>query len=64
MGFLKLISDRNLQFKCGLTMNPYFSVFKLLWLMENVPEVLKAIQEKRCMFGTIDSWLIWVIISD
>ncbi|XP_025415736.1 glycerol kinase isoform X2 [Sipha flava] len=50
---------RNLQFKCGLTMNPYFSVFKLLWLMENVPEVLKAIQEKRCMFGTIDSWLIW-----
>jgi len=50
---------RHLQFKCGLTMNPYFSVFKLIWLMENVPEVSKAIQEERCMFGTMDSWLIW-----
>lgn len=50
---------RHLQFKSGLTMNPYFSVFKLVWLMENVPEVSKAIQEERCMFGTMDSWLIW-----
>lgn len=50
---------RHLQFKCGLTMNPYFSVFKLVWLIENVPEVSKAIQEERCMFGTMDSWLIW-----
>lgn len=43
-------------------MNPYFSVFKLIWLIENVPEVTKAVQEERCMFGTMDSWLIWVII--
>jgi len=45
-------------------MNPYFSVFKLVWLMENVPEVSKAIQEERCMFGTMDSWLIWVITNN
>uniref|UniRef100_A0A2S2NA87 Probable glycerol kinase n=1 Tax=Schizaphis graminum TaxID=13262 RepID=A0A2S2NA87_SCHGA len=50
---------RHLQFKCGLSMNPYFSVFKLIWLIENVPEVSKAIKEERCMFGTMDSWLIW-----
>lgn len=50
-----------MQFKCGLTMNPYFSVFKLIWLMENIPEVSKAVKEERCMFGTMDSWLIWVI---
>lgn len=50
---------RYLQFKCGLIMNPYFSVFKLIWLMENVPKVSEAIKEERCMFGTIDSWLIW-----
>jgi len=45
-------------------MNPYFSVFKLVWLIENVPEVSKAIKEERCMFGTMDSWLIWVIINN
>ncbi|XP_050439482.1 glycerol kinase-like [Adelges cooleyi] len=50
---------RYLQSKCGLTMNPYFSVFKIIWLIENVPEVANAIKEKRCMFGTMDSWIIW-----
>lgn len=61
--FCKLF-DRHLQFKCGLTMNPYFSVFKLIWLIENVPEVAQAIKEERCMFGTMDSWLIWVITNN
>lgn len=61
--FFKLF-DRHLQFKCGLTMNPYFSVFKLVWLIENVPEVAQAIKEERCMFGTMDSWLIWVITNN
>ena len=28
--------------------------------MENVEEVRKAIAEKRCMFGTVDTWLVWV----
>ncbi|XP_060856831.1 glycerol kinase-like [Metopolophium dirhodum] len=50
---------RHLQYKCGSTINPYFSVVKLIWLMENIPQVSKAIQEERCMFGTMDSWLIW-----
>lgn len=50
---------KHFQLKCGLTMNPYFSVFKLLWLIENVPEVEKAIHDERCMFGTMDSWIIW-----
>ena len=36
------------------------SVFKLKWLIENVPQVKKAIAEQRCLFGTMDSWLIWV----
>lgn len=44
---------------CGLPLSPYFSAVKLKWLQENVPTVKKAIQERRCLFGTIDSWLIW-----
>ncbi|CAI6372928.1 unnamed protein product [Macrosiphum euphorbiae] len=50
---------RHLHYKCGSAINPYFSVVKLIWLMENIPQVSKAIQEERCMFGTMDSWLIW-----
>lgn len=45
--------------KCGLPLSTYFSAVKLKWLMDNVPEVQKAIAEDRCMFGTVDSWLIY-----
>lgn len=45
---------------CGLPISTYFSAVKLRWLIDNVPEVEKAVKEKRCLFGTIDTWLIWV----
>ena len=44
---------------CGLPISTYFSAVKLLWLMNNVPEVAAAISEGRALFGTIDTWLIW-----
>lgn len=44
---------------CGLPLSPYFSAVKLKWLAENVPSVKKAIKEGKCLFGTVDSWLIW-----
>ncbi|KAK4771930.1 hypothetical protein SAY86_013705 [Trapa natans] len=44
---------------CGLPISPYFSAMKLLWLVENVPEVKVAVEKGDAMFGTIDSWLIW-----
>ncbi|KAH7816034.1 putative Glycerol kinase [Monocercomonoides exilis] len=45
--------------KTGLPFSTYFSGFKLAWLFKNVPEVNAAVAEGRCLFGTIDSWLIW-----
>ncbi|KAK2952757.1 putative Glycerol kinase [Blattamonas nauphoetae] len=45
--------------KTGLPLSSYFSAFKFMWLKKNIPEVQKAIDENRCMFGTIDTWLIW-----
>lgn len=45
---------------CGLPISTYFSAVKLKWLIDNVPTVKTACDEKRCLFGTIDSWLIWV----
>ncbi|XP_015176354.1 PREDICTED: glycerol kinase-like isoform X1 [Polistes dominula] len=59
---LKGIWNRNknyLKSLCGLPISPYFSALKLKWLLENVPEVQEALAKDQCMFGTIDSWLIW-----
>ncbi|KAH3868573.1 hypothetical protein DPMN_031723 [Dreissena polymorpha] len=44
---------------CGLPIATYFSAVKLRWLLDNVPAVSKAAQEGRCLFGTVDSWLLW-----
>ena len=40
-------------------MSTYFTLFKILWLRKNVPEIEKAIQEDRIRFGTIDSWVVY-----
>lgn len=45
---------------CGLPISTYFSALKLRWLLDNVPAVHEAIDQKRCYFGTVDTWLIWV----
>ncbi|KRT85601.1 hypothetical protein AMK59_2420 [Oryctes borbonicus] len=44
---------------CGLPVSTYFSALKIRWLIDNVKAVRKAIAENRCLFGTIDTWLIW-----
>ena len=49
-----------LQKLCGLPINTYFSAVKLRWLLDNCDAVKKAVAEERCLFGTVDSWLIWV----
>lgn len=50
-----------LQHKTGLPISTYFSAVKLRWLMDNVDKVHEAVVSHRAMFGTVDSWLIWVI---
>ncbi|XP_053408205.1 glycerol kinase-like isoform X1 [Mercenaria mercenaria] len=44
---------------CGLPITTYFSAVKLRWLLDNCPKVAKAAAEGRCLFGTVDSWLLW-----
>lgn len=44
---------------CGLPLSPYFSALKVKWLKENVPHIKKAMTNGTCLFGTVDSWLIW-----
>lgn len=44
---------------CGLPLSPYFSALKLRWLYDNVVKVKRAMDAGNCLFGTMDTWLIW-----
>ncbi|TVZ16664.1 FGGY family carbohydrate kinase [Maribacter sp. MAR_2009_72] len=44
--------------KTGLTIDPYFSATKMIWLVDHVPAVSLALQRKDAFFGTIDTWLL------
>ncbi|XP_076438724.1 glycerol kinase 3-like isoform X2 [Babylonia areolata] len=44
---------------CGLPITTYFSAVKLHWLLENNPDVQEAVAAGRCLFGTVDSWILW-----
>ncbi|XP_028837307.1 glycerol kinase isoform X2 [Denticeps clupeoides] len=54
-------NKNHLKHKTGLPISTYFSAVKLRWLMDNVPEVHKAVLSHRAMFGTVDSWIIWCL---
>eukprot|EP00128_Syssomonas_multiformis_P011504 Colp12_sorted_trinity150504_noHs@3927 len=61
---LDKVPERNrhhFQDVCGLPISTYFSALKLRWLMDNVPAVREGIKNDTCLFGTIDTWLIWNI---
>ena len=45
--------------KNGLPITTYFSLFKLMWLLENVETVKTAYDNNDLMVGTIDSWLLF-----
>ena len=55
----KLGSQDALRATTGLPLSTYFSGLKLKWLIENVAEVRNAVDERRALFGTIDTWLVW-----
>lgn len=52
-------SKEFLQGKCGLPLATYFSAVKLKWLLDNNGDVKRAVDDKRCLFGTVDTWLLW-----
>lgn len=56
---LKPRFEKSITKKTGLLLDPYFSASKMQWMLENVPAVKKAAQEKDLSFGTIDSYLIF-----
>ncbi|MFV0541331.1 MAG: FGGY family carbohydrate kinase [Aestuariibaculum sp.] len=45
----------------GLTIDPYFSATKATWLYENNPMIKTAIEKGDAFFGTIDTWLLYML---
>ena len=45
--------------KTGLLIDAYFSATKIKWIIDNVSKAKKLIKEKRLLFGTVDSFLLW-----
>ena len=45
--------------KTGLTLDPYFSGTKINWLITNSKNVQTELNNKNCLFGTIDTFLTY-----
>ncbi len=48
-----------IQHKTGLLLDPYFSVTKLAWILDQVPGARQRADRGDLAFGTVDSFLIW-----
>ena len=45
--------------KTGLVIDPYFSVTKIRWILQNVPGAREQAKRGELLFGTVETWLIW-----
>ena len=45
---------------CGLSINACFSALKLRWWLDHSETVRTAVKQGRCLFGTVNTWLLWV----
>lgn len=50
-------------FRTGIPLSTYFSAIKLRWMIDHHPEVHEAHETDDLMFGTVDTWLVYVSIS-
>ncbi|XP_026324497.1 glycerol kinase isoform X2 [Hyposmocoma kahamanoa] len=59
---LAKIPDQNknyLKSISGLPISPYFSALKMRWMKDNIKNVRRASRDKKLLFGTVDSWIVW-----
>ncbi len=50
-----------IQAKTGLLPDAYFSASKIAWILENVPGARARAERGELLFGTVDTWLVWVL---
>ena len=49
------------QAKTGLLPDAYFSASKIAWILNNVPGARERAEAGELLFGTVDTWLVWVL---
>ncbi len=54
-------AGRLIQERTGLPIDPYFSVTKLRWLLDNVPGAREMAKRGELLAGTTDAWLLWCL---
>jgi len=47
--------------KTGLLIDSYFSGTKVKWILEHVEGAREQAEDGKLLFGTIDTWLIWML---
>lgn len=55
-GLTDYIRDRT-----GLIIDAYFSATKIRWILENVPGARQRAEDGKLRFGTVDTWLVWML---
>ena len=53
--------DEPIRKKTGLMLDAYFSGTKVKWLLDNVPGARRQAEAGEVLFGTVDTWLIWML---
>lgn len=53
--------EEEIQQQTGLLLDPYFSGTKLRWILDNVPGARSRAERGELCFGTIDSYLLWML---
>lgn len=49
--------------KTGLVIDAYFSASKIRWILDNVAEARQLQAENRLLFGTVDTYMLWLLSS-
>lgn len=60
---ISLEEKEKLRMATGLPLDPYFSGTKIKWMIENDSTILGALSENDCLFGTIDTFLIYKLTN-
>ena len=55
--------ENKIRKKTGLFIDPYFSATKIKWIINNVKKTKELQKNKRLLFGTIDTFLIWKLTN-
>ncbi len=55
----KIKKHKLIQKTTGLELDPYFSATKIKWILDNVKNAKKYLENNDLIFGTIDTWLLW-----